>query len=545
MVMISKKNRDYWKKRFEILEERQMNKGINYYHELEKQYRIAALEIEKEISTWYQRFADNNGIVNMYEAKKLLNSRQLEELRWNVDEYIKYGKENAINSKWIKQLENASGKVHINRLEALKLQCQQQVEALYGNELDGVDRLLKNIYTKGFYHTGFEIAKGTGIGTTFAELDTNRIEKVMSKPWTTDGTNFSKRIWGNHRPELINKIHTKLTQNIINGKPQDKTIQEISKAFNVSKAKAGRLVMTESAFFASAGQKDCFNDLNIEFYEVVSTLDLKTCTDCGSLDGKPIPMKDYEVGTTAPPFHPFCRCTTAPYFNDEFTENDLRASRDEDGNTVYVASDMNYDEWKKKFVKSIDNPKFIKIKNDINANADILNIISGELNLVPKSHRDILKAYVNEIQLTNSGNSCYHRENKIVYININNLEKGEIIHELGHAIETKLDLYHNDKFLEVLNSGLENVVLSDLKLDTESFNIDVELLENPKFISKYQGLMYEYDIDRIERIDYNSWKVNMKTLGEYFSEGYREYLINPINLKNHDKKLYNFIKGLI
>lgn len=246
--MIILKNSDYWKKRFTLLEENQINNGIEYYHNLERQYTLAALNIEKEINTWYQRFSDNNGIVSMYEAKKLLNSNQLKELRWSVDEYIKYGKENSINQKWIKQLENASAKVHITRLEALKLQCQQHVEVLYGNEIDGVDKLLKNIYSEGFYHTGFEIAKGTGIGTAFTELDTKTIEKVMNKPWTPDGTNFSRRIWNNHRPELINKLHTKLTQNIIRGQPQDKLIKEISKAFDVSKAKAGRLIMTESAF---------------------------------------------------------------------------------------------------------------------------------------------------------------------------------------------------------------------------------------------------------------------------------------------------------
>ncbi|MGO0916540.1 hypothetical protein ACTPEM_26370, partial [Clostridioides difficile] len=42
--------------------------------------------------------------------------------------------------------ENASARVHITRLEALKLQIQQQVEVLYGNELDGIDKLMRDIY---------------------------------------------------------------------------------------------------------------------------------------------------------------------------------------------------------------------------------------------------------------------------------------------------------------------------------------------------------------------------------------------------------------
>ncbi|HAT4874806.1 TPA: phage head morphogenesis protein, partial [Clostridioides difficile] len=140
------KHKDYWRKRFEQLEEAQNNKSVKYYLELEKQYKLAMNSIEKDVLAWYNRFAKNEGI-SLLEAKKLLNTRELEEFKWSVEEYIKYGKENAINQKWMKELENASARVHITRLEALKLQIQQQVEVLYGNELDGIDKLMRDIYT--------------------------------------------------------------------------------------------------------------------------------------------------------------------------------------------------------------------------------------------------------------------------------------------------------------------------------------------------------------------------------------------------------------
>ncbi|MCE0627820.1 hypothetical protein LWF00_19575 [Clostridioides difficile] len=121
------KHKDYWRKRFEQLEEAQNNKSVKYYLELEKQYKLAMNSIEKDILAWYNRFAKNEGI-SLLEAKKLLNTRELEEFKWSVEEYIRHGKENAINQKWMKELENASARVHITRLEALKLQIQQQVE---------------------------------------------------------------------------------------------------------------------------------------------------------------------------------------------------------------------------------------------------------------------------------------------------------------------------------------------------------------------------------------------------------------------------------
>ncbi|HBG1772697.1 TPA: phage head morphogenesis protein, partial [Clostridioides difficile] len=150
------KYKDYWRKRFEQLEEAQNNKSVKYYLELEKQYKLAMNSIEKDILSWYNRFTESEGI-SLLEAKKLLNTRELEEFKWSVEEYIKYGKENAINQKWMKELENASARVHITRLEALKLQIQQQVEVLYGNELDGIDKLMRDIYTSGYYHTAFNV----------------------------------------------------------------------------------------------------------------------------------------------------------------------------------------------------------------------------------------------------------------------------------------------------------------------------------------------------------------------------------------------------
>ncbi|HGM1480134.1 TPA: minor capsid protein [Clostridioides difficile] len=340
------KHKDYWRKRFEQLEEAQNNKSVKYYLELEKQYKLAMNSIEKDILSWYNRFAKNEGI-SLLEAKKLLNTRELEEFKWSVEEYIRYGKENAINQKWMKELENASARVHITRLEALKLQIQQQVEVLYGNELDSIDKLMKDVYTSGYYHTAFNIQQGVNVGWSLMSLDTNRINKVISKPWTTDGLNFSERIWGKHRPALVNELHTKLTQSIIRGENPKVLVNEFSKKFNVSKSQARNLIMTESAFFASASRKDCFNNLDVEKYEIIATLDLKTSNICRELDGKVFDMKDYQVGITAPPFHPRCRTTTTPWFEDE---EGYRTARGEDGKTYYVPSSMKYKEWYEKYI---------------------------------------------------------------------------------------------------------------------------------------------------------------------------------------------------
>lgn len=343
-------NGEYWQKRFELLEQAAHQQGVQCYADIEKQYRQAQKQLEGQIAAWYQRFASNNG-VTLAEAKRMLNAKELAELKWDVNQYIQYGQENAINGTWVKQLENASARFHISRLEALKLQTQQSIEVMFGNQLDSVDSTMRNVYKSGYYHTAYEIQKGVGVGWDFSALDDKQISKVINKPWAVDGKNFSERIWGN-RQKLVNELNNTLTQNIILGKDPQKAIDEIVRKMNTSKTNAGRLVMTEEAFFSSAAQKDCFDELDVEQFEIVATLDSHTSDICRGMDGKHFPMSEWKVGVTAPPFHVHCRSTTVPYFDDEFDAVGERAARGADGKTYYVPADMTYEQWSKKFVKS-------------------------------------------------------------------------------------------------------------------------------------------------------------------------------------------------
>ncbi len=342
------KSSAYWRRRFELIEQSQHQKGAACYANIERQYRQAQRELEGQIDVWYQRFADNNN-VTMQEARRMLTARELEELKWDVRDYIKYGEENAINQQWMQQLENASARYHISRLEALKLQMQQQVEALFGRQADSIDSAMRDIYESGYYHTAFEIQRGVGVGWTFATLDERKISKVINSPWAPDGKNFSERIWSS-RQRLVNELNTELVRNIILGQDPQKAIDAIAKKLNVSKNNAGRLVMTEEAFFSSAAQKDCFTELDVEMFEVFATLDSLTSDICRNMDRKVFPMSQWEVGVTAPPFHVRCRTTTLPAFGDEFDNIGQRAARGEDGKNYYVPGNMTYKEWQQAFV---------------------------------------------------------------------------------------------------------------------------------------------------------------------------------------------------
>jgi SPP1 gp7 family putative phage head morphogenesis protein len=342
------KNDAYWANRMRILEDALLDTGYEYVQNLERQYDKAIRDIETDIAHWYQRFAKNNEI-SLNDARKLLNSQELEEFKWTVEEYIKYGKENAINGAWIKQLENASARVHISRLEAIKLQLQQQAEALAAKQAEAVKGVSEGVYKSSYYHTAFELQKGVGVGWTLHAIDENVIEKVLARPWTLDKQTFSDRIWAN-KQALVNTVNTQITQMVMRGAAPDNTIKAIADRFKVSKSQAGRLVMTESAAFSNEARKDCFKDLDVEKYVIVETLDGKTCGLCAQLDGKVYPMSEYAIGVTAPPFHPWCRGTTAPYFDDMDDIAERWARDPETGKTYTVPGSMTYKQWAAKSV---------------------------------------------------------------------------------------------------------------------------------------------------------------------------------------------------
>lgn len=141
-------------------------------------------------------------------------------------------------------------------------------------------------------------------------------------------------------------------------------------------------------------------------------------------------------------------------------------------------------------------------------------------------------------------NSCYDRNKDVIYL-LNDSSKYEILHEIGHAIETKLDLLHDKKYIEIQKNGLEDINIVTDTQNIKYYQDNMFLNDTGKFISEYQRRIYDNDIDNNYIIDYNTYKFNTRTLGEYFSEGFRCYFEENKLLKRKDIELYNYIKEVL
>lgn len=496
-------NGNYWKKRMEAIEKMSHDKGVDYAEYVKKQFEASTRSMEKEIEVWYGRIADNNNI-SLAEAKKLLRKNELEDFHMTVKEYIKKGETLRYSDEWAKQLENASAKVHISRLEALKLQLRQECEALYGNLEYGLGRTMKGIYENGYYHTAYEIMKGQGVGYSFHRLDTRKIEKAINTVWAGDGKNFRARCWAN-KEKLTNELQTVLTQSIIRGEAPDKAIKQLAKRMNVSKFNAGRLIMTESAFISSQSQEDCYKELDVEQFEFVATLDSITSEICRAMDGKVFKMSDYEIGVNAPPLHCFCRSCTVPYFEDNFGVVGKRAARGSDGKTVYVDADMTYEEWKEKFVDD-DNLKSEKGAPDIPIHDNSIELekidYSNEeavLSKIKEYEKIISDSNIeNAIVVTKNGRivQCFGDLNGVYPdIDLGNELHGAIMthnHPLGSENEysfskNDINMFINNK-LKVLR-GIDSRYVYELNLDPTDRDPHVPIFEWDEYSQRHEEVI--------------------------------------------------------
>lgn len=343
------RNADYWRGRFSILEDSAHREAQKTIQGMEELYLDAQRSVQKEIESWYARFAVNNQI-SLTDARKWLTAGQLEEFHWTVEQYIKIGEQAGLDAAWLKKLENASARFHISRLEAVQTGIQQQLELLYGNQVDSLDALLKKVVGNGYTHTAFEVQKGVGLGWDITGLDQKKLETLLSKPWTTDGRTFSNRIWFK-KQELVDSLQKELVQGLLRGDSPQKITDAIQKKFKVSRYQAARLVNTETSYFNALAAKETYKELGVKNVEILETLDSITCAFCASMDRKVVPMSEFQPGVTVPPFHPHCRGTTVPAIDEKYTGE--RAARDHDGKVYYVPGNMSYSEWKKAFVDGV------------------------------------------------------------------------------------------------------------------------------------------------------------------------------------------------
>lgn len=350
---------NYWEKRFERLKQQQMGKAETVTAAMRREYVKALTALRKEVLDWYYRYAEENEI-SLADAKRELDARELKAFQLTLKEYIKLAKKKDLPQKYIKMLDKASIRARLDRSQELYIKTSRYVEELAKSQNLSMSSLLSEVYEDSVYKTAYEAQKLKGKFSTFKEVAKQDIETAVSKPWASDGKDFSQRIWEN-KTQLMNTLQTEMARSFMIGEGVAPLINRIQKRFNVSFSNARRLVETETAYVQEKAMLDTYDALDVEQYQILAVLDVKTSDICRHLDKKVFDRKDAKPGITMPPFHCYCRSTTIPYIEGiTDSQEATRAARDlSTGKTVFVEGDLHYEEWYNKYVKNTDTGALI------------------------------------------------------------------------------------------------------------------------------------------------------------------------------------------
>lgn len=338
---------DYWKKRQEATYKAGEMKVNQYFAKLEKAFNQTKRELQKTVEAFYFRYAEENGLT-FAEAQKRLDKAEIGELK----DFIELSMANI--GKYNQEVNNLSIKARITRYQALEMQIDAMLRELYAVAYEAeAEKTMQEVYGDTYYQTWYNIDQYRGFHSAFAQVDPTTVESLLEYPF--NGANFSSRLW-KQKDHLQTTLMESLTTMMVQGVPPQNLAEDFAKKMKTKRFEAYRLLHTESSFLMSEATHAGYKEDGVEKYEILATLDSKTCGICGELDGNVYLVEDAVTGKNMPPFHCFCRCTDVPYYDDTDLADQTRAARDpETGKTYEVPADMNYKEWHAEYIEK--NPE--------------------------------------------------------------------------------------------------------------------------------------------------------------------------------------------
>ena len=292
----------YWDKRAQeiIKDETMSDKEMS--QEIERIVNNMIDDIENEISKFYARYADSEGI-SIYEAKKKVDTFDVQSFANKARSYVK---NNDFSDRANRELKQYNTAMYVNREKLLKAQLGLIVTYSYAR----IEQSIYN-YMESSYYRSLEQQAGI-LGET-----------IHVSPF--QNSNWSRRLW---RDMKVVRAHVEkaTSQVLLRGRHPYEFVKEFRKETGNSTYEIRRLLITETARVQTLAAKRHMLEQHgpDAEYEYHAKIDGKTTKTCRHLNNKVFKVKDMKPGVNAPPMHPFCRSAVAPHINpnwrDEFFE---------------------------------------------------------------------------------------------------------------------------------------------------------------------------------------------------------------------------------
>ena len=291
----------YWRNRVELEQKAAIKRDEDYATELKKMHDYYFNEIEKEIRTFINRYAEKNGNIPYSEVIARLDAMDVAAFAEKSKRYVEEKDFGAIANR---ELAIYNLKMRVSRLEALQQELDLQMIALANEEEKKTEKFLKGEYLQGLKSQAGIL--GVSEGATVSTAMKQAIDRNFN------GATWSSRIWD--RQNALRDIVKKATADLlILGKNPTQIISKLRKEFGVSAHQAKRLAVTEGSRVAMAAQKEMLESQDYEEYEYIA--EPSACKICAPFDGRIFKVSEMESGRNCAPMHPFCRCSVAAHYS--------------------------------------------------------------------------------------------------------------------------------------------------------------------------------------------------------------------------------------
>lgn len=283
----------YWTKRTLREREASIKKGeAEFKKELEALYNFQLSQLRKELDAYIQKYANKNGL-SVSDAKRKADSFDVKAFETKAKRYVA---DKDFSPKANRELRDYNFSMSVGRQELLIQELELGLLALSESE-----RQLTDDYLKSGYKSLLDQTVPSG----------KTLEKYMKAAVNAsfEGAEWSERVW--KRQEQLRKVvKTEVTRALIRGENGLTIARRIRKHMDASRTEAERLAITEHARVQTLAQESIMKENGFEHFKLMpESRACDICKDIGKETEKnPVKISDMQIGTNAPPIHPYCRC---------------------------------------------------------------------------------------------------------------------------------------------------------------------------------------------------------------------------------------------
>lgn len=344
----------YWKNREKKWQEECQEKDKDWQKEIMEVYQTMADEINDQIDIFYQKYAEKNEMT-MAQAKQYLDRTDIEYYSRQAKRYCEEAARDMASGSYSqdaskeyfteqanKEMARYNTAMKISRLEMIKHQINLRIAKAQGKVMSAAEKALSERAMETY-------TRQAGILGETVLNNAKNIDTIVHASF--HGQNFSERIWGKQQDNM-KKVLTKALQDcLVLGKGAAPFVRELAKETGVTTRQAQRLISTELSRVQNQAALDSMVAGGFEEFQVVASPNC--CKECQAINGEHFPIPKLATGTNAPPMHPNCRCSIAPFeARDEDDDDFDEASFDEWCDYMEEHEDdpnaMTWEEWKDK-----------------------------------------------------------------------------------------------------------------------------------------------------------------------------------------------------